>query len=84
VLEDELSRAAEGSFRAVLARRRALGWASRLGRELLARHRDVTGLVAEAYPLGASATFGVWIEALGYGLFHAIVAPPAAGGPGRR
>jgi DNA-binding CsgD family transcriptional regulator/tetratricopeptide (TPR) repeat protein len=64
VLEDELSRAAEGNFRAVLLVGEPGVGKSRLGRELLARHRDVTGLVAEAYPLGASETFGVWIEAL--------------------
>jgi hypothetical protein len=37
---------------------------SRLGRELLARHHDVTGIVAQAYPLASSAAFGLWIEAL--------------------
>jgi DNA-binding CsgD family transcriptional regulator/tetratricopeptide (TPR) repeat protein len=63
-LEDELSRAAEGSFRAVLLVGEPGVGKSRLGRELLARHRDVSGLVAEAYPLGASATFGLWIEAI--------------------
>jgi DNA-binding CsgD family transcriptional regulator/tetratricopeptide (TPR) repeat protein len=64
VLEDELSRAAEGNFRAVLLVGEPGVGKSRLGRELLARHRDVTGLVAEAYPLGSSATFGLWTEAL--------------------
>ena len=37
---------------------------SRLGRELLARHPEVTGLAAQAYPLAASAAFGLWTEAL--------------------
>ena len=37
---------------------------SRLGRELLARHREATGLVAQAYPLAASAAFGLWTEAV--------------------
>jgi predicted ATPase len=64
VLEDELSRAAEGGFRAVLLVGEPGVGKSRLARELLARHRDLTGLVAEAYPLGASAMFGVWIEAI--------------------
>ena len=37
---------------------------SRLGRELLRRHREVTGLVAQGYPLAASAAFGLWTEAV--------------------
>ena len=63
-LEDELSRAAEGNFRAVLLLGEAGVGKSRLGRELLTRHREVTGLVAQAYPLAASAAFGLWTEAL--------------------
>ena len=37
---------------------------SRLGRELLARHHEATGLVAQGYPLGAGAAFGLWTEAV--------------------
>jgi hypothetical protein len=37
---------------------------SRLGRELLARHGEATGLVAQGYPLAASAAFGPWTEAI--------------------
>ena len=64
VLEDELSRAQEGDFRLVLLPGEAGVGKSRLGRELLARHPEATGLVAQAYPLAASAAFGLWTEAL--------------------
>lgn len=37
---------------------------SRLGRELLARHREAAGMFARAHPLGVTATFGVWAEAI--------------------
>ena len=40
------------------------GSGSRLARELVARHREVTGLAAQAYPLAASAAFGLWTEAV--------------------
>jgi predicted ATPase len=63
-LEDELSRAEEGSFRLVLLVGEAGVGKSRLARELLARHREVTGLVAQGYPLAASAGFGLWTEAI--------------------
>ncbi len=63
-LEDELSRAEEGSFRLVLLVGEAGVGKSRLGRELLARHREATGLVAQGYPLAASAAFGLWTEAI--------------------
>ena len=63
-LEGELSRARDGNLRVVLLLGEAGVGKSRLGRELLARHRDVTGLVAQAYPLAASAAFGLWTEAL--------------------
>ena len=63
-LEDELSRAVAGEFRVVLLLGEAGVGKSRLGRELLARHREVTGLVAQAYPLAASAAFGLWTEAV--------------------
>jgi DNA-binding CsgD family transcriptional regulator/tetratricopeptide (TPR) repeat protein len=63
-LEDEFGRAAAGEFRVVLMLGEAGVGKSRLGRELLARHREATGLVAQAYPLAASAAFGLWTEAV--------------------
>jgi predicted ATPase len=63
-LEDELSRAVGGEFRVVLLLGEAGVGKSRLGRELLVRHREVTGLVGRAYPLAASAAFGLWTEAV--------------------
>src|SRR3954470_10264550 len=63
-LEEELGRAAAGEFRLVLLLGDAGGGKSRLARELLARHPEVTGLVAQAYPLAASAAFGLWTEAV--------------------
>jgi DNA-binding CsgD family transcriptional regulator/tetratricopeptide (TPR) repeat protein len=63
-LEGELSRALEGNFRVVLLVGEAGVGKSRLGRELLARHQEVTGLVAQAYPLAASAAFALWTDAL--------------------
>jgi ATP/maltotriose-dependent transcriptional regulator MalT len=63
-LEDELSRAVAGEFRLVLLLGDAGVGKSRLGRELLRTHREVTGLVAQAYPLASSAAFGLWIEAV--------------------
>jgi DNA-binding CsgD family transcriptional regulator len=63
-LEDELSRTMGGEFRLVLLLGEAGVGKSRLGRELLARQREVTGLVAQAYPLASSAAFGLWIEAV--------------------
>ncbi len=62
-LEGELSRATAGEFRLVLLLGDAGVGKSRLGRELLARHPEVTGLAAKAYP-AASAAFGLWTEAL--------------------
>ena len=53
-----------GEFRLVLLLGDAGVGKSRLGRELLASHREVTGLVAQAYPLASSAAFGLWIEAV--------------------
>ncbi|MGZ4230434.1 MAG: helix-turn-helix transcriptional regulator [Solirubrobacteraceae bacterium] len=64
ILDDELGRAIAGEFRVVLLQGDAGTGKSRLGRELLRRHREVTGLVAQGYPLAASAAFGLWTEAI--------------------
>src|ERR1700759_5098516 len=64
VLDDELGRAVAGDFRVVLLQGEAGTGKSRLGRELLRRHREVTGLTAQGYPLAASAAFGLWTEAV--------------------
>ena len=65
VLERELERARGGEFRAVLLAGDAGVGKTRLASELLARHQsDVVGLTARAYPLGATAAFGLWAEAL--------------------
>jgi hypothetical protein len=53
-----------GEFRLVLLQGEAGTGKSRLGRELLRRHREVTGLTAQGYPLAASAAFGLWTEAM--------------------
>jgi DNA-binding NarL/FixJ family response regulator len=63
-LDDELGRAVGGEFRLVLLQGEAGTGKSRLGRELLKRHREVTGLTAQGYPLAASAAFGLWTEAI--------------------
>ena len=63
-LEDELGRAEAGEFRVVLLLGEAGVGKSRLAREVLSRHGEVTGLVAQAYPLAASAAFGLWTEAV--------------------
>ena len=65
VLEDELARAAAGEFRVVLLSGEAGVGKSRLGRELLARHPGAAGMFARANPLGVTAAFGVWTEAIG-------------------
>jgi DNA-binding CsgD family transcriptional regulator len=63
-LEDELARAAAGEFRVVLLSGEAGVGKSRLGRELLARHPEAAGMFARAHPLGVTAAFGVWTEAI--------------------
>ena len=63
VLEDEFARAAAGEFRVVLLSGEA-GVGRGLGRELLARHPGGTGMFARAHPLGATAAFALWTEAI--------------------
>jgi DNA-binding CsgD family transcriptional regulator len=64
-LEAELKRAAAGEVRCVLLVADPGVGKSRLAAEILARNRrGVLGLSAWAYPLGATASFGLWAEAL--------------------
>lgn len=63
-LEAELARAAAGQFRCVLLVADPGVGKTRLAAEFLARHPEVTGLSARAYPLGSTASFGLWAEAL--------------------
>jgi predicted ATPase len=64
-LRRELQHAAAGEFRIVLLLADPGIGKTRLAREFLARsHARVVGLSARAYPLGETASFGVWSEAL--------------------
>jgi DNA-binding CsgD family transcriptional regulator len=63
-LEDEFTRAAAGEFRVVLLDGEAGVGKSRLGRELLAHHPEAAGMFARAHPLGVTAAFGLWAEAI--------------------
>jgi predicted ATPase len=64
-LEHERKRAGTGGFRAILLLADPGIGKTRLAREFLARqHGRVTGLSARAYPLGETAPFSVWSEAL--------------------
>jgi DNA-binding CsgD family transcriptional regulator len=63
-LEDEFTRAAAGEFRVVLLYGEAGVGKSRLGRELLAQHPRTAGTFARAHPLGVTAAFGLWAEAI--------------------
>src|SRR6267143_6195104 len=63
-LEAELRRAVAGELRCVLLLADPGVGKTRLAAELLTRHqRTVIGLSARAYPLGATASFGLWMEA---------------------
>jgi DNA-binding CsgD family transcriptional regulator len=65
MLESEVERARSGEFRCVLLVGDAGVGKTRLASELLTRHQDdVAGLSARAYPLGATAAFDLWAEAL--------------------
>jgi hypothetical protein len=55
---------AAGEFRVALLSGEAGVGKSRLGRELLARHPETAGMFARAHPLGVTAAFGVWAEAI--------------------
>jgi DNA-binding CsgD family transcriptional regulator/tetratricopeptide (TPR) repeat protein len=64
-LRRELQHARAGEFRIVLLLADPGIGKTRLAREFLARsHARVVGLSARAYPLGETASFGVWSEAL--------------------
>src|SRR2546429_9118761 len=63
-LEAELRRAIAGELRCVLLLADPGVGKTRLAAELLNRHqRTVIRLSARAYPLGATASFGLWMEA---------------------
>ncbi len=65
ILEAELALAASGRLRVVLLVGDPGIGKTRLAGELVARHAgDVVGLSARAYPLGATASLGLWVEAL--------------------
>jgi ATP/maltotriose-dependent transcriptional regulator MalT len=64
-LEAEINEAGAGRLRIVLLVGDAGVGKTRLAAELVARHRDeVIPLSARAYPLGATASLGLWVEAL--------------------
>ena len=64
-LEDELGLAFDGQLRAVLLTGEPGIGKTRLATELAGRHAgDVLTLSARAYPLGATASLGLWAEAL--------------------
>ena len=64
-LEEEWRRAASGQFRCVLVEGDPGVGKTRLVEELAARHRRrAVVLAARAYPLGTTASFGLWAEAL--------------------
>jgi DNA-binding CsgD family transcriptional regulator/class 3 adenylate cyclase len=65
LLEDELSRVGTGQLRAVLIVGDPGVGKTRLATELARRHRaDVLTLSSRAYPLGATASLGLWAEGL--------------------
>jgi DNA-binding CsgD family transcriptional regulator len=65
VLEEEFRRSTAGEFRCVLIVGDPGVGKTRLGAELLGRHRDdAIGLSARAHSLGTTSAFGVWAESL--------------------
>jgi class 3 adenylate cyclase/tetratricopeptide (TPR) repeat protein len=65
LLEDELRAAASGEFRCVLLTAEAGVGKTRLAAELAARKgEDVVTLSARGHPMGETAAFGLWAEAL--------------------
>ncbi|HWW44298.1 MAG TPA: AAA family ATPase, partial [Acidimicrobiia bacterium] len=74
-MEEDLARAAQGRLGIVLLVGDPGVGKTRLAHELLARHQgEVIGLSARAYPLGATASLGLWVEALER---HLRTLPPA-------
>ena len=64
-LERELARVGTAGSRCVLLTGEAGVGKTRLGQELIVRHRrGVLGLSARAYPLGNADAFGLWAEAI--------------------
>jgi DNA-binding CsgD family transcriptional regulator len=64
-LEAELARARDGALRTVLIVGEPGVGKTRLANELAARHdTEVLALAARAYPLGATASLGLWAEGL--------------------
>src|SRR5205814_4535906 len=71
-LESELEAVMTSGLRVVLVAGDPGVGKTRLTTELLARARpDVVALTARAYPLGATASLGLWVEAL-YGYLRSL------------
>lgn len=65
LLEAEFERSARGECRCVLITGEAGIGKTRLAAELIARHPDdVIAISGRGYPLGVTASFGIWAEAL--------------------
>jgi predicted ATPase len=64
LLTHELDRAARGEWRGLLLTGEAGVGKTRLAAELVARRPDVVDLAVRAFPLGSTAPFGLWSEAL--------------------
>ncbi|MCA1843717.1 MAG: adenylate/guanylate cyclase domain-containing protein, partial [Actinobacteria bacterium] len=70
VLDDELACAGDGELRCVLLSAEAGVGKTRLVREFLSRHDEVTPLSARAHPMGDTTAFGLWAEVLDGHLRH--------------